>query len=102
DGRAGLLGPKSMFVLAKAGHLQSLINPPGTSKAFFFAAPAEVADADEWAKAAQARRAEGSWWPHWRSWIQERSGQLVAAPEQLGRGKYQPLCPAPGTYVHDA
>jgi poly[(R)-3-hydroxyalkanoate] polymerase subunit PhaC len=101
-GTARLLGPPSTFVLANAGHLQSLINPPGTSKAFFFAAPAEAADADDWAKAAQAQRTEGSWWPHWRSWIQERSGKLVDAPPQLGRGKYQPLCPAPGTYVHEA
>jgi hypothetical protein len=29
-------------VLVNAGHLQSLINPPGASKSFFFAAPAEA------------------------------------------------------------
>jgi polyhydroxyalkanoate synthase len=100
-GTARLFGTTSTFVLANAGHLQSLINPPGTSKAFYFAAPAEAADPDDWAKAAQAQRTEGSWWPHWRSWIQERSGALIQAPEQPGKGKYQPLCPAPGTYVHE-
>jgi polyhydroxyalkanoate synthase len=53
------------------------------------------------AKAAQAHRAEGSWWPHWRAWIQERSGRLVDAPKKLGGGKYEPLRPAPGRYVHE-
>jgi len=100
-GTARLLGPASTFVLANAGHLQSLINPPGTSKAFFFAASAEAANPDDWAKAAQAQRTDGSWWPHWRKWIQERSGELIDAPQQLGGGAYQPLCPAPGTYVHE-
>jgi len=101
-GTARLLGPASTFVLANAGHLQSLINPPGTSKAFFFAAPAEAATPDDWAKAAQAQRTDGSWWPHWRKWIQERSGELVDAPQKLGGAAYQPICPAPGTYVHEA
>ncbi len=41
-GTARLFGPASTFVLANAGHLQSLINPPGASKSFFFAAPAEA------------------------------------------------------------
>jgi polyhydroxyalkanoate synthase len=96
---ARLLGPESTFVLANAGHLQSLINPPGGSKSFFCAASAGAEDADEWAKAAQASRADGSWWPHWRSWIQERSGELVDAPARLGAPDYPPLCAAPGQYV---
>jgi len=41
-GTARLFGPASTFVLANAGHLQSLINPPGASKSFFFAAPVEA------------------------------------------------------------
>jgi hypothetical protein len=31
---------------------------------FFFAAPAEAENPDDWAKVAQAHRTEGSWWPH--------------------------------------
>jgi polyhydroxyalkanoate synthase subunit PhaC len=100
-GTARLFGPASTFVLANAGHLQSLINPPGTPRSFFFAAPAEAENPDDWAKAAQAHRAEGSWWPHWRRWIQERSGELVDAPKELGGTKYEPLGPAPGTYVQE-
>jgi polyhydroxyalkanoate synthase len=100
-GTARLFGPGSTFVLANAGHLQSLVNPPGVSKSYFLAAPAEAENPDDWAKAAQAHRAEGSWWPHWRGWIQERSGELIDAPKRLGGGQHEPLGPAPGTYVHE-
>ena len=30
-----------------------------------------------------------------------RSDGLVAAPTELGRGRFQPLAVAPGTYVFD-
>jgi polyhydroxyalkanoate synthase len=99
---ARLLGRDSTFVLANAGHLQSLVNPPGSPKAFFFTAPASSDDPDAWAKAAQAQRTEGSWWPHWRRWLQERSGELVDAPGRLGSVAHAPLCAAPGTYVHQS
>ncbi|HZT55253.1 MAG TPA: alpha/beta fold hydrolase [Burkholderiaceae bacterium] len=97
-GTARLLGEDSTFVLANAGHLQSLLNPPGAPKSFFFTAPASVPDPDEWAKS--ATRHEGSWWPHWREWMQQRSSELVNAPAQLGSRKHKPLVAAPGEYVH--
>jgi poly[(R)-3-hydroxyalkanoate] polymerase subunit PhaC len=99
-GTARLFGPDTTFVLANAGHLQSMINPPGGSRSFFLAAPAGVDDPVQWAEAAQATRQEGSWWPHWRTWIQARSGDLVDAPAKLGSRKHKPLGPAPGQYVH--
>jgi poly[(R)-3-hydroxyalkanoate] polymerase subunit PhaC len=99
-GTARLFGEESTFVLANAGHLQSLLNPPGTPKSFFFSAPARVEDPFEWAKLAQPTRQEGSWWPHWRAWIQQKSGDLVPAPKRAGSRKYRPLEPAPGEYVH--
>jgi len=99
-GTARLFGPDTTFVLANAGHLQSMINPPGGSRSFFLAAPAGVDDPVQWAEAAQATRQEGSWWPHWRTWIQDRSGDLVDAPAKLGSRKHKPLGPAPGQYVH--
>jgi len=95
-GTARLFGNETTFVLANAGHLQSLINPPG-GKGFFAAGPANVADPDEWA--AGVPRRDGSWWPHWRAWIQERSGELVPAPKKMGSRKFKPLGPAPGEYV---
>ncbi|MBU6259725.1 MAG: alpha/beta fold hydrolase [Burkholderiales bacterium] len=98
-GTARLFGPGTTFVLANAGHLQSMINPPGLPKSYFFAAPASVEDPMQWAASAQAARQEGSWWPHWRAWIQGRSGDTVPAPARLGSRKHKPLGPAPGTYV---
>jgi hypothetical protein len=47
---------------------------------------------------AGAARQEGSWWPHWRAWIQERSGELVD-PAAIGHPEFPRLGPAPGTYV---
>jgi len=98
-GTARLFGPEATFVLANAGHLQSLISPPGASKSFYLAAPAGVEDPTQWAEAAQALRQEGSWWPHWRAWMQARSGDLVDAPAKLGSRKHRPICAAPGEYV---
>jgi polyhydroxyalkanoate synthase len=93
---ARLLGDDATFVLANAGHLQSIINPPGAPKSFFFTAPARVDDPERWA--AGAPRQEGSWWPHWRRWIQERSGELVD-PADMRHPDFPALGPAPGTYV---
>ena len=98
-GTARLFGPETTFVLSNAGHLQSLISPPGSPKSFYFSAPASVDDPTRWAEAAQATRQEGSWWPHWRQWMQARSGERVDAPARLGSRKHKPLCPAPGEYV---
>jgi len=97
-GTARLFGEQSTYVLANAGHLQSLLNPPGAPKSFFYTAPANVADPDQWA--AGATRHEGSWWPHWRAWMQQRSGERIDAPKALGSRKHKPLGPAPGEYVH--
>ncbi|VXC11808.1 Poly(3-hydroxyalkanoate) polymerase 1 [Pseudomonas sp. 8AS] len=97
-GTARLFGEDSTFVLSNAGHLQSLVNPPGNPKAHFHAAPAAQADAEDWLKSAGERQ-EGSWWPHWRQWIGERSGASRSAPKSLGSKKYPTLCAAPGTYV---
>ena len=100
-GTARMFGPGSTFVLANAGHLQSLINPPGGSKSFYFTGPASEADPLAWAKKMEGDRREGSWWPLWREWMQARSGELVPAPEKLGSAKYKPVCAAPGQYVLD-
>jgi polyhydroxyalkanoate synthase len=52
-GTARLCGPETTFVLANAGHLQSLLNPPGSPKSFFFAKEATEYDPMQWAEAAQ-------------------------------------------------
>jgi polyhydroxyalkanoate synthase len=94
---ARIYGPKSHFILASAGHLQSLLNPPGSAKSYFYAAEVGGPDPDAWASG--AARNEGSWWPHWMAWMHERSGALVPTPRKLGSRRYPPGVAAPGEYV---
>jgi polyhydroxyalkanoate synthase subunit PhaC len=94
---AKLYGERSTFVLANSGHIQSLINPPGNSKAHFWTGPAHAATAEEWLE--HAHKEAGSWWPHWLSWIQNRSGDKQAAPNTLGSKDIPLLGAAPGQYV---
>jgi polyhydroxyalkanoate synthase len=97
-GTARLFGEDTTYILSNAGHLQSLVNPPGNPKSFYYAAPADAETPDTWLQNAGERQ-PGSWWPHWREWIGQRSGDSRPAPKKLGSRKYPPLCPAPGTYV---
>lgn len=94
-----IYGPKTEFVLTNAGHLQSMLNPPGTPKSFYLSAKSEVPDADTWA--ASAARTEGSWWPHWLAWMAQRSGERVPSPKRAGSRKHRVLCAAPGEYVRN-
>jgi polyhydroxyalkanoate synthase len=97
---ARIYGSDTEFVLANAGHLQSLLNPPGSPKSFFFSSKVKGPDADAWAQ--RAERHEGSWWPHWMAWLQQRSGEKIAAPKKLGSRKHRPGVAAPGEYVLQA
>jgi polyhydroxyalkanoate synthase subunit PhaC len=94
---AKLYGERSTFVLSNSGHIQSLLNPPGNPKAFFWSGAAHQATADAWLE--QATRQTGSWWPHWLEWITARSGGLRSAPISLGGSANPPLDAAPGRYV---
>jgi polyhydroxyalkanoate synthase len=96
---ARIYGPGSDFVLANAGHLQSLLNPPGSAKSFFFHEKVGGPDPDAWA--AGATRHDGSWWPHWLTWMQQRSGELRPAPRRLGSRRHAPGAAAPGEYVFE-
>jgi polyhydroxyalkanoate synthase len=94
---AKLYGSRSTFVLANSGHIQSLINPPGNSKACFWAGASSAPDAQAWLE--HAAKQAGSWWPHWREWIAVRSGEMKSAPDELGSKSNPPLETAPGRYV---
>ncbi len=94
-----LLGGSVTFVLSTSGHIASMVNPPTNPKATFQTAPGNPADPREWH--ATAATQAGSWWPHYSAWLAERSGGLRKARTRLGRQRYEVLCAAPGTYVHD-
>ena len=96
---ARLLGGQVRFVLSTSGHIASMVNPPDNPKATFQTAPDTPPDPAQWQ--AQASTVKGSWWPDYSAWLAERSGGQKARPRALGRGAFQPLAPAPGTYVLD-
>lgn len=90
-------GGKSEFVLSQAGHIQSLINPPGNPKARYFTNEGPHATPEEFRATAKAH--SGSWWPHWNHWLIEHAGKQVPAPKELGSKAHPPITDAPGTYV---
>jgi len=94
---AKLYGPRSTFVLANSGHIQSLINPPGNPKACFWAGASSARDPQAWLE--HAVKQAGSWWPHWQEWIKVHSGATKSAPGELGSKANPPLEAAPGRYV---
>ncbi|MGH3149962.1 MAG: PHA/PHB synthase family protein, partial [Streptosporangiaceae bacterium] len=94
-----LLGGPSTFVLSNAGHIQSLVNPPGNPKAVFYTGAEPGPDPQAWLEAADKHT--GTWWTHWADWITAQSGGTKAAPEQLGSAGHPVLEPAPGSYVRD-
>nr|WP_290515929.1 alpha/beta fold hydrolase [Aeromicrobium sp.] len=93
-----LLAGDSTFVLSNAGHIASLVNPPGNPKASYFTAPLDDCESpDQWLERAQKHT--GSWWEHWAEWAIEQSGREVPAPAELGSKHHPMQAPAPGTYV---
>jgi polyhydroxyalkanoate synthase subunit PhaC len=94
---ARVFGGKTEFVLSSSGHIQSLINPPGNTKAKYFVGTDLPPDPDAWLAGAKA--VSGSWWERWREWIAARSGERRPAPTEMGSTRHPPGVAAPGTYV---
>jgi polyhydroxyalkanoate synthase len=94
-----LLGGKPEFILSSAGHIQSILNPPGNPKAKYYTGDEYPANAEQWL--ARAEQRAGSWWDRWRDWLGERSGERVPARTSLGSARYPASAPAPGTYVFE-
>ena len=95
----GLLGGASRFVLSTSGHVAALVNPVTNEKARYQTSVDNPADPAAWLKSAETHT--GSWWTDYSDWLGERSGGSVGAPSELGRGRFEPIAAAPGTYVHD-
>src|SRR5580692_5147099 len=81
-----LLGGPSTFVLSNAGHIASLVNPPGNPKAHYWTGGTPGADTDEWL--AGAEKQQGSWWQAWSDWITARAGDRRPRPETPGSERY--------------
>ena len=87
---------KTVFTLAKSGHVAGVVNPPAKKKYGYWTNRTTPADPQVWLDSAQNH--EGSWWPHWQTWLARRGGSMVEA-RQPGAGKLPALADAPGTYV---
>jgi polyhydroxyalkanoate synthase len=93
-----LLGGRSTFVLSNAGHIASLVNPPGNPKATYWAGPKPGADPEKWLKS--ATQYQGTWWDVWVDWNSKRSGKKRPASKGPGSARFPAIDAAPGSYVH--
>lgn len=93
------------FVLTTGGHNAGVVSEPGHhGRSYHFGvrhADDHYISADKWLAA--ARRANGSWWPEWASWLEARGSRDRVAPPPMGESSrgFVPLCSAPGRYVHE-
>ncbi len=87
---------KTVFTLAKSGHVAGVVNPPAKMKYGYWTNSTTPADPQAWLDSAQSH--DGSWWTHWQTWLARRGGSMVEA-RQPGAGKLPALADAPGTYV---
>ena len=94
-----LIGGPTTFVLSNAGHIASLVNPPGNPKASYYTGASPGPDPEAWL--ASATRHTGSWWEAWADWVTKQSGALKPAPTRTGSRKHKADSPAPGLYVRD-
>ncbi len=94
-----LFGGETTYLLSTAGHIQSLLNPPTSSKRSYFLNPENPATPGEWLEGATEHA--GSWWPFWTEWLAERSGGEVDAPAEPGSETHPRIEAAPGSYVHE-
>src|SRR3974390_1444726 len=90
------------FFLTSGGHNTGIVAAPGSGhrnyQVMTHTTTTHYADPDAWAAAAPKK--DGSWWPEWIGWLEQRSS-TPDTPPGLGASTqgYPPLCDAPGTYV---
>jgi class II poly(R)-hydroxyalkanoic acid synthase len=94
-----LLGGSSRFVLARSGHIASMVSPIGNAKAEYRVAADNPPDPEQWRDTAS--RVTGSWWPDFAAWLAEHGGAELPAPAAPGSDQHPPIEPAPGSYVFD-
>ncbi|EPX79605.1 PHA/PHB synthase family protein [Salipiger mucosus] len=83
------------FLLTSGGHNAGIVSEPGHPRRHYRVGPVAGNSmlAETWRDAHAP--VEGSWWPEWIGWLDERSGPGREAVQDIGAD----LGPAPGTYV---
>ncbi len=88
------------FLLTNGGHNAGILSEPGHRGRRYHLATSRrgdrYVDPDTWLSMAPST--EGSWWPAWAAWLEQRSAPERVAPPTMGAPKrgLVPLCPAPG------
>ena len=85
------------FVLAASGHIAGVVNPPAANKYNYWLNSRNPKDPDRWFENAKAH--DGSWWPEWHKWIEQKSGTSKVEARNPGGNVYVPIEEAPGRYV---
>jgi polyhydroxyalkanoate synthase len=91
------------FVLTNGGHNAGIVSEPGHPGRRFHVGvrgrQEPYVSADHWRE--RARLIEGSWWPAWAAWLEQRGSAEPVAPPQMGAPDkgFVALEPAPGAYV---
>lgn len=93
---ARLFGGPVTFTLAGSGHIAGVINAPVANKYQHWTNSDLPASVEQWMEGAV--ETAGSWWPHWATWLRDKSGGLVPARDPAN-GKFKPIEDAPGSYV---
>ena len=88
------------YLLTTGGHNAGIVSEPGHPGRNFRVGTKDHHYLDPERFLAEAQRKDGSWWPEWVAWLDERSGAatIVQAMGAPGAG-YRVLGDAPGTYV---
>ncbi|MDQ2917278.1 MAG: class I poly(R)-hydroxyalkanoic acid synthase [Pseudomonadota bacterium] len=94
---AQLLRGDRRFVLGASGHVAGVINPPSRNRRQYWIGGESSPDPERWLATAQAH--PGSWWTHWRAWIEPYAGPTRDANPTPGSARYREIEPAPGRYV---
>ncbi|WP_084629151.1 PHA/PHB synthase family protein [Neptunomonas japonica] len=85
------------FVLTSGGHNAGIVSEPGHKHRHYRISTEYdndcYTDPDSWM--ADNELHIGSWWPQWKGWLKEHSGELIKA-QPIGKS----ICDAPGTYIH--
>jgi polyhydroxyalkanoate synthase subunit PhaC len=89
-------------VLTRGGHNSGIVNEPGNPRSRYHRthrpAGAFYVGPDDWLAKSTPR--EGSWWPDWKTWLEGKSGGLVAPPPTGAPDSgLEPMIAAPGTYL---
>ncbi len=90
------------FLLTNGGHNAGIVSEPGHPRRHFRVATCEpdarFTDPETWMS--ENRTRDGSWWPEFVRWLDERSGATVPPPSPGASAKDHGVhCAAPGTYV---